>query len=102
MGFQRNVENFACAHCGAEVVGSGYTNHCPQCLWSKHVDVLPGDRAEECGGMMVPARLEGGTPNYVIVHRCERCGAERKIKVARDDNPDAIVALAKKAADSSK
>lgn len=23
-----------CEHCSAEVLGTGYTNHCPKCLWS--------------------------------------------------------------------
>ena len=52
--FQKNVEDFVCGNCGGEVVGNGYTNHCPKCLWSKHVDINPGDRAEKCGGMMKP------------------------------------------------
>ncbi|MEK7158524.1 MAG: RNHCP domain-containing protein, partial [Patescibacteria group bacterium] len=43
--FQRRVEDFTCESCGAQVTGDGYTNHCPQCLVSKHVDVYPGDRA---------------------------------------------------------
>ncbi|MBR6751902.1 MAG: RNHCP domain-containing protein, partial [Alphaproteobacteria bacterium] len=42
--FVKRVENFTCAHCGAEVFGNGYTNHCPKCLWSRHVDNNPGDR----------------------------------------------------------
>ena len=50
--FIKVKEDFVCEHCGAEVKGDGYTNHCPKCLWSKHVDVHPGDRAAECGGMM--------------------------------------------------
>ncbi|MFN2146641.1 MAG: RNHCP domain-containing protein, partial [Anaerolineales bacterium] len=35
--FQRRIEYFICEHCGAEVSGVGFTNHCPVCLWSKHV-----------------------------------------------------------------
>ena len=45
MSFTRKVEDFTCEHCGREVHGNGYTNHCPHCLHSKHVDVNPGDRA---------------------------------------------------------
>jgi hypothetical protein len=96
MGFVRNKEDFVCEHCGASVEGDGYTNHCPHCLWSKHVDVDPGDRAAECCGMMRPAKLEGATPDYVIHHECEKCGFTRRNKVQKQDDPDAIVSLAGK------
>lgn len=36
--FTRVIEDFICENCGTEVKGNGYTNHCPKCLWSKHVD----------------------------------------------------------------
>lgn len=94
--FQRRVEDFTCEHCKAEVIGSGYTNHCPKCLWSKHVDVNPGDRAEACGGLMEPIRIEGTTDAYRLTHICKRCGSERKNNVADNDDPNALVALAAK------
>ncbi len=94
--FKRTVENFVCEHCGNHVVGNGYTNHCPKCLWSKHVDVFPGDRAESCGGMMEPIALEGGSPEYEIVHRCVRCKNERKNIIAAGDDNDALIAIAQK------
>ena len=96
MAFIRNVEDFVCAHCKAMVKGTGYTNHCPKCLWSKHVDIEPGDRAERCCGMMEPILLEGSTPSYRIVHKCIQCGATRRVDVAENDDPDAIVALSGK------
>lgn len=94
MAFVKKVEDFTCEHCGAEVHGTGYTNHCPRCLWSKHVDTTPGDRAESCGGMMRPIALEGTTPHYRIVHKCMRCGAIRRVDVAATDDPAALIALA--------
>ena len=39
---------------GAKLRAMNYTNHCPRCLYSKHVDINPGDRAEQCDGMMEP------------------------------------------------
>jgi Zn finger protein HypA/HybF involved in hydrogenase expression len=48
--FKRTIEDFTCEHCGEQVTGNGFTNHCPQCLWSKHVDIDPGDRLALCGG----------------------------------------------------
>ena len=93
--FQRRAEDFVCEHCGTAVHGTGYTNHCPKCLWSKHVDVHPGDRGEKCGGMMEPVRIEGGTPDYAVVHRCVRCGMERRNRADTSDEPAALVAVAK-------
>lgn len=81
--------------------GTGYTNHCPVCLWSKHVDVDPGDRAAVCGGLMEPVALEGATPDYVILHRCVRCGHEKRNRTAQDDSVDALVSLAGKVGNSS-
>jgi hypothetical protein len=100
MGFTRTKEDFICAHCGASVKGSGYTNHCPICLWSRHVDIEPGDRASACGGLMEPLALEGASPSYVIVHRCTRCGFERRNKVAGEDSEEALLALVRKRANS--
>ena len=93
--FVRTKENFTCEHCCTKVTGNGYTNHCPKCLWSKHVDVSPGDRAETCSGMMEPVRIEGATPDYVLVHRCERCGIERRNKLSASDDMSAVAAIAK-------
>ena len=50
--FERNVEDFVCTVCGQQVEGNGYTNHCPKCLSSLHVDINPGDRASSCYGVM--------------------------------------------------
>ncbi len=93
MSFQRRVEDFVCEHCGTFVHGDGYTNHCPECLWSKHVDISPGDRAESCGGMMEPVRIEGSTPLYRIVHKCTVCGIERRIDISRKDNMETLLAI---------
>ncbi|MBI4090510.1 MAG: RNHCP domain-containing protein [Candidatus Komeilibacteria bacterium] len=94
--FAKKIEDFSCAHCGTEVKGSGFTNHCPSCLWSKHVDRFPGDREEPCQGMMEPIELilEGETEN--IVHRCGWCGMKRKNKTAPNDRREAIIALSYK------
>ncbi|MFZ2556093.1 MAG: RNHCP domain-containing protein [Minisyncoccia bacterium] len=100
MSFTRTIEDFTCEHCGNGVQGTGYTNHCPKCLWGKHVDVHPGDRAETCGGMMEPIAIEGATDAYRIIHRCTKCGIERPIGVANDDDPEAVLRIAKKRADA--
>lgn len=100
MPFHRIKENFTCEHCGLEVVGDGYTNHCPRCLWSKHVDIHPGDRQDPCGGMMEPITAELIHNKYVITHRCQTCQAVRKNKAAADDDVDLMITLAKKYSDT--
>ena len=85
--FTKNDSGFVCGHCGKVVEPLGYTsrNHCPFCLWSLHVDVSPGDGANECGGLMEPIRVEpDARRGYIIVHRCLKCGAERRNRAAHE------------------
>ena len=92
--FQRRHEDFTCANCDAEVMGNGYTNHCPQCLWSKHVDIHPGDRANDCGGMLQPIGLEQKGMEWVILHQCKKCGEKMRCKTVSEDM-GAVLKLAK-------
>ena len=94
--FQRYIENFTCCKCGNKIQGNGYTNHCPKCLWSKHVDVNPGDRAESCGGMMEPMNLVIKNGEYIIIHQCQKCGFKKKNKTVENDDADAIIQISKK------
>jgi rubrerythrin len=89
--FSRRTEDFTCGRCGAAVAGDGYTNHCPRCLWSRHVDVNPGDRAADCGGLMEPVEVSSKRDRYVILHRCTVCGHERRNKVAPGDNFEVLL-----------
>lgn len=91
--FQRVKEDFTCEKCGLLVHGGGYTNHCPHCLWSKHVDVNPGDRQAECQGLMKPVSVDIRSGEYVILHRCEPCGHEKWNKAADNDDFEAILRL---------
>mgnify|MGYP001587224618 CR=1 FL=1 len=91
--FTRKIENFACEKCGAVAQGNGYTDHCLHCLWSKHVDINPGDRANSCKGMMQPIGVETTGGGYIIQYKCEKCGEKRRIKSARDDDFEEIVKL---------
>lgn len=52
--FTRTPEDFTCLVCGQAVEGTGYTDHCPSCLWSLHADINPGDRRADCRGLMEP------------------------------------------------
>lgn len=91
--FIKKTEDFICGHCGEKVKGNGYTNHCPECLWSKHVDIIPGDRASECGGLMDPSGIEKEHGEFVITHKCVVCGYKKKNKADKDDNFDEIIKL---------
>lgn len=87
-------EAFTCENCGYEVKPLGYSsrNHCPKCLHSKHVDVNPGDRAEDCRGLLIPINVENNSKKgQVIIFRCKKCGQIRKNKVAEDDDFDTII-----------
>jgi rubrerythrin len=89
--FQRKIEDFTCENCGEEVKGDGYTNHCPFCLWSKHVDINPGDRAADCGGLMEPVSKEIEKDEQIITHRCEECKYEKRNKSAPEDDFDKLL-----------
>ncbi|MFA6106109.1 MAG: RNHCP domain-containing protein [Patescibacteria group bacterium] len=92
--FQRTIEDFACGNCGAKVKGDGYTDHCPVCLWSRHVDVNPGDRVADCRGLMKPMGLELKHGETRIVYKCEKCGYEHRVKKAEEDNYETMLKLA--------
>lgn len=95
--FIRTKENFICEICSTKVKGTGYTNHCPNCLYSKHVDeTVPGDRLSGCGGLMKPIGLELKKGRYLILHHCQKCGKKTKNKVTKEDNFEKILAIAQK------
>jgi hypothetical protein len=50
------------------------------------VDINPGDRAVECGGMMKPVEVLAKGDSFVILHRCQKCGFERKNKTGEKDS----------------
>ncbi len=91
--FTRQIENFICDVCGTSVIGNGYTNHCPVCLSSKHVDIYPGDRSSDCLGIMIATSLEIKNNLCIITHTCLKCGHSRKNKAAQNDSQKALRAL---------
>jgi len=100
MSRQKENTGFICENCGRRILplsNGGYRNHCPFCLFSKHVDIMPGDRIEKCGGLMGPVELrQKSGKGFQIVHKCLRCGAVRVNKIAeRTVQPDNIEELIK-------
>ncbi|MFB3882867.1 MAG: RNHCP domain-containing protein [Armatimonadota bacterium] len=90
---------FTCEHCGAQVLPllrGGFRNHCPKCLWSKHVDCIPGDREDACAGLMEPVGVDADAKRtWMVVHRCVRCRAIRRNRAALTDprQPDDFDAM---------
>ena len=93
--FQKRKEDFVCKKCGEKVRGSGYTDHCPRCLWSRHVDINPGDRGADCRGMMEPERAEVSADNINIYYRCLACDYRHKVKADPKDNKEKIIDISK-------
>lgn len=92
-------ESFPCAHCGmvipAEALGTEHRNHCPYCLWSRHVDHRPGDRAAGCGGSMEPLAVAVRTDGeWTLLHRCRECGVIKANRIAGDDNGALLLSMA--------
>ncbi len=94
--FVRNKEDFTCENCGAFIKGNGYTNHCHECFYSKHVDIQPGDRLATCGGLMKPISVQGSTNNLTITQECMMCGFKRNNKIQEVDNVSALINLMQK------
>jgi len=95
-------DSFTCLHCGQKVAiktfGTAPRNHCPHCLWSVHLDEVPGDGRAGCGGHMEPVAVwvrRGG--GWALIHRCNKCGVFRSNCIAGDDNELALLSLAVRA-----
>lgn len=88
-------EEFICENCGSSVAKSTYTarDHCPNCLYSKHVDRNPGDRLNTCHGLLKPIGVEKFKNSFKILYQCEKCHQLHKNIMENDDNMEAIVSL---------
>ena len=93
--FVLNDEEFVCENCGKKVNKLIYSSrdHCPFCLYSKHVDINPGDRSNTCLGLLKPISIEKYKDTYKIVYKCLKCGEIHKNIIAKDDNYDEIIKL---------
>ena len=97
----KRTQSFRCVHCRldvpADAPGTAHRNHCPNCLWSRHLDIEPGDRDSDCLSSMEPiaitVRKDG---EWVLIHRCNGCGTLSSNRIAGDDNPLLLVRIAVK------
>ena len=90
-------EKFICENCHKEVDKLNYSarDHCNHCLYSKHVDINPGDRQNTCKGLLKPIGVEKFKDTYKIIYECEKCGLKHKNIMANDDNFDLLLEICK-------
>ncbi len=95
--FMVRDEKFICENCGKNVTKLEYTSrdHCPYCLYSKHVDINPGDRLNECKGLLIPVGIEKFKNSYKIIYKCQKCNSIHKNIMASDDDYEKIIVLSK-------
>ncbi len=86
-------------------------NHCPRCLWSRHMDMnTPGDRRSECLSRMEPIGLTIKQVNkrygdnqgeLMLIHLCTGCGKISINRIAGDDGTEALFDVYKASCESS-
>lgn len=91
-------EKFVCENCNNIVEKLNYSarDHCNFCLFSKHLDINPGDRENNCQGLMEPIDIEKFKDSFKIVYKCQKCNEIHKNIMAKDDNFDLIIKLSSK------
>ena len=91
-------EGFICENCGKKVEKLNYTarDHCPFCLYSKHVDISPGDRLNKCLGLLKPIEIEKFKNTFKIIYECTKCKQKHKNIMAKDDDINQIINISKK------
>ena len=95
--FNELDEGFICENCHKEVNPLNYSSrdHCPYCLYSKHVDINPGDRNNNCHGLLKPIEIEKYKDTYKIIYECEKCKEKHKNIIAKDDDMNKIIEISK-------
>jgi len=99
--------DFRCAHCGYIVSSAHWLsgvhnrNHCPYCLWSRHLDLYTaGDRLSACKAPMRPVALtskrsrnkyRSGRGELMLVHQCTDCGGVSINRIAADDDAGTLL-----------
>ncbi|HEX7557051.1 MAG TPA: RNHCP domain-containing protein [Leptolinea sp.] len=103
-------QNFKCVQCGnfvnagREHSGVNNRNHCPYCLWSRHMDLhSPGDRKADCKSRMEPIGLtikqtckrygQHNPGELMLIHLCTGCGKYSINRIAADDDTPTVFRL---------
>ena len=96
---QSRASAFRCVHCRQDIIvesdSTKHLNHCPNCLYSRHVDNKPGDRKSNCLGSMKPIgialKIHGG--DVAIIHECQECDVITMNRIAVEDDNEAIMTV---------
>ena len=93
--FYMRDEEFLCENCNKDVKTLSYSarDHCPFCLFSKHVDINPGDRSNTCLGLLEPIDIEKYKKTYKVIYKCVSCNQLHKNIIAYDDDVDIIIKI---------
>ena len=99
-------DGFACKHCSLYVSSASLLsgvqnrNHCPYCLWSRHLDLYaPGDRLSACKALMRPVGLTvkttrkkygPGRGELMLIHLCAECEQLSINRIAADDDSQRV------------
>ena len=102
-------DGFQCKHCRAYVCSALFLsgvlsrNHCPYCLWSRHLDLYKaGDRLAACKSLMEPIGLTfkitrkkygPGQGELMLIHLCTGCNRISINRIAADDEPDILLSI---------
>jgi len=98
MGFIMKNESFCCENCGKDITKHpswSARNHCPFCLYSKHLDKeFPWDRASNCFWLMKPIWKEyKKNKGWMVIHECQKCEKKIPNKLALDDSVEEFAKL---------
>ena len=89
--FKMINESFQCESCNRKIEKHpewSARNHCPFCLYSKHLDEKsPWDRLSKCLWLMEPIWIEYKKKKWnMIIHKCSKCDKQILNKLAPDDD----------------
>jgi hypothetical protein len=86
-----------------QLSGVNNRNHCPYCLWSRHLDLYSaGDRLSACKAPMQPVALTAkhsrnkygqGRGELMLVHQCSDCGDLSINRIAADDDAHTLLGI---------
>ena len=115
---RQSEQLFRCLHCGLDITcnsiisGVQNRNHCPCCLWSRHVDLrVAGDRLSPCRSAMRPVGLttkqsqnkyaRDRDGELMIIHQCTRCEKLSINRIAADDSTNDLLELFERSCEPS-
>ena len=59
------------------------------------MDINPGDRLNDCLGLLEPIGIEKFKDSFKIVYKCKKCNQIHKNIMANDDNMDLIIDISR-------